>query len=134
MPATPDTTAINDAQANALRAACLFTADKYRKYADGLRRFEDPMSDACRETERKFRGLAASIADFANFTPDQLEKCSLALDATIDELNRKAQALTDRCQMQDAAVTEHRVREMYAVADLIESRLETARAVDTASV
>jgi hypothetical protein len=48
-------------------------------------------------------------------------------------LNRKAQVLADRCQMQDAAVTEHRVREMYGVAELIESRQEVARTADVAA-
>jgi hypothetical protein len=114
---------MTEAQASCIRAAALFAADKYRRYADGLRRFDDPAVEACRESERKYRGIAANLADFDNFTPDQLNGCNVAIAATIDELNRKVQALQDRCQMQDAAVTEHRVREMYAAADVVEARL-----------
>jgi len=119
---------MTDAQANDIRAACLFAADKYRKYSDGLRRFDDPAADTCRESERKFRALAASLADFDNFDSAALDQCNRAMEASIDELNRKAQVLSDRCQMQDAAVTAHRVREMYTALELIESRQEVARA------
>jgi len=119
---------MTDAHANLIRAACLFAADKYRKYTLGLARFDDPATESCRESERKYRALAASLNDFDNFNGSQLDACERAMDATIDELNRKAQALADRCQMQDAAVTEHKVREMYAAMEVIESRQEVARA------
>lgn len=120
--------ALTDENANLIRAGLLFAADKYRRYSAGLQRFDDPAAPATRDTERKYRALAASLNDFDNFDAASLDLCERAMEASIDEMNRKAQALSDRCQMQDAAVTEHRVREMYAAAEIIESRQEVARA------
>lgn len=104
---------------NSIRAALLFSADKYRKFGDGLRRFNDPIADTMRAAERDYRRAAATVGQIETFAAADLTSCALALTARADELNRKVQLLADRCQMQESSVVEHELRTTYAATEAV---------------
>ena len=110
---------MNEIQAAVARAALLFAADKYRRAADVMARFQDPLQADVRASERNYRALAASINEFGSFDALKLDALTVAIAAATDDANRKQQLLTGRCQMQDAAVVEERVRELYEVAGIV---------------
>jgi hypothetical protein len=107
---------------NAISAALLFLAEKYRMIGSMAARFDDPAIVGIATThERTARRIVATIAADGIETAEDARIAGVALDAFADELNRKAQALFKNNAVQEAAMIEHRVREVYAAAAAVRS-------------
>lgn len=103
---------LENGSCNIIRAALLFGADKYRKAADlGARVFNATIEDEALQNMRSLQRISASLPELPR---DDVPLALAMIDAIVDESNRQMQRLLMRGAVQDAALFEHRLRELYA--------------------
>jgi|KBSMisStaDraftv2_1062788.scaffolds.fasta_scaffold164676_3 hypothetical protein len=111
---------MNEANLNAVCAALLFMAEKYRQIVSRADIFDDgELSDRATTTERDARRIASTIASDGLTNATDAEMATTALLAFADNMNTHMQILMGRHQVQDAALVEHRIREVYAAAQAV---------------
>jgi hypothetical protein len=118
--------------APAVSAALLFMAEKYRQIITRADLFDDGgIADDASQVERKARRLVAMLPAQGITNYAEANMAVVALDALADDINRKVQLLSGRGQVQDAALLEHRLREVYAARAGVEGTAQTFRATES---
>jgi hypothetical protein len=108
---------MDQANLNAIAAALLFMAEKYRQITMRADLFDDgAISDLATTAERSARRIASTVHVDGLTDIADAEMTTTALLAFADNMNTHMQILMGRHQVQDAALVEHRIREVYAAA------------------
>lgn len=123
----------NETQVATLRSAALFAADKLRKAGDLLNRFcaFEPIRvqrDAVRAEESACRALADDCA--TEMSSGHAPLATGVLQAYADDLNRKAQLMSDRYNTEAATSYGDRLIEAYATLDVVRGHVPAAAGVE----
>jgi hypothetical protein len=120
---------MNESNINAIRAALLFMTEKYRQIEMRADLFDDgAISDAAATTGRSALRMLATLDADGIVNTNDAAYATVALTALTDNMNRQMQLLNGRGQINDAAIIEHRIREVYAAmaaVDLVARGLRT---------
>jgi len=113
----------------AVRGACLFAADKYRKAAELGRKLRDQdVTDRCETMGGRLQEIANALPVIAEIDAPLV---SVSLDSLIEECNRQVQALMMRGAIQEAALFEHRLTAAYTARRALTAPQSTAAASAT---
>lgn len=126
---------MNESNLNAIRAALLFMTEKYRQIEMRADLFDDgAISDAAATTGRSALRILATLDTDGITSAQDAAIATVALTALTDNMNRQMQLLNGRGQINDAAIIEHRIREVYAAMNAVDlaGRGMRADAVTTA--
>jgi len=105
---------MNESNVNAVRSALLYMAALYHQIAFRADKFDDgAISDAAITAERTAQRLSVSVANEGIVTAADAQTVLVALSALVDSMNVELQKMHTRGQIQDAALVEHRIREVY---------------------
>jgi hypothetical protein len=112
---------MNENNINAITPALLFMAEKYRVIGTIANRFDDgAIIDAASTAEQAARRVAMTISHDGITTREDAATVNTAIEGWLDNMNRQLQTLAGRGQMQDAALVEARIRELYAAQQAVE--------------
>lgn len=112
---------MNESNLNAIRAALLFMTEKYRQIEMRADLFDDgAISDAAATTGRSALRILATLDTDGITSAQDAAIATVALTALTDNMNRQMQLLNGRGQINDAAIIEHRIREVYAAMNAVD--------------